>query len=116
MKTEALTLNSAEAYYNVGNAYNKLGQNEKAIEAYQKAIEFKADKHEAYYNMGLTYQKLGQKEKALWCYLKSQQLGGSVYNLACWYAVEGRCGGCGKHWIIKKSASHTSPKMQIGMV
>lgn len=40
--------------------------------------------------MGVDYQHLGQKKEALQCYLKSQELGGSVYNLACWYAVEGQ--------------------------
>ena len=52
----------------MGSAYYELGQYEKAIEAYKKAIAIKPDKDEAYYNMGTAYSKLEQYEKAIEAY------------------------------------------------
>jgi tetratricopeptide (TPR) repeat protein len=40
------------AYYNMGGAYNKLKEYQKAIDAYKEAIKIKPDFHMAYYNIG----------------------------------------------------------------
>ncbi len=53
------------AYYNMGNAYGELGEYQKAINAYQKAIEIKLDMHEAYNNMGNAYNELKKYQKAI---------------------------------------------------
>ncbi len=53
------------AYYNMGNAYGELGEYQKAINAYQKAIEIKLDMHEAYNNMGNAYNELKEYQKAI---------------------------------------------------
>jgi tetratricopeptide (TPR) repeat protein len=55
----------------MGYAYSNLGDKEKAIECYQKAIDIKPDYHDAYYNMGNAYSNLGDKEKAIECYQKA---------------------------------------------
>jgi tetratricopeptide (TPR) repeat protein len=44
-----------EAYYAIGFAYANLSKFEKAIEAYEKAIEIKPDFNEAYYSIGVAY-------------------------------------------------------------
>jgi tetratricopeptide (TPR) repeat protein len=41
-----------EAYYNMGGAYNKLKEYQKAIDACKEAIKIKPDFYEAYYNKG----------------------------------------------------------------
>jgi tetratricopeptide (TPR) repeat protein len=41
-----------------------LNEFDKALEAYEKAIEIKPDFDEAYYSMGLAYVKSGKFEKA----------------------------------------------------
>jgi tetratricopeptide (TPR) repeat protein len=54
-----------------GLAYTKLGRFEKALEAYEKAIEIKPDFDEAYYSMGIAYTLLNEFDKALEAYEKS---------------------------------------------
>jgi len=57
--------------YNMGNDYNKIGDFDKAIECYKKAVEIKPDYHEALYNMGNAYKKKGDFDKAIECYEKA---------------------------------------------
>jgi Tfp pilus assembly protein PilF len=64
----------AEAFYNMGSAYNDKGDKDKAIECYEKAIEIKPDKHEAFNNMGLAYSNKGDKDKAIECYQKAIEI------------------------------------------
>ena len=52
-------------YNNRGNAYNDLGQTERAIEDYDKAIELNPEDATAYCNRGAAYAKLGQTERAI---------------------------------------------------
>ncbi|WP_041340548.1 tetratricopeptide repeat protein [Runella slithyformis] len=68
VKLDTLVLNSAEAHYSIGVAYQNLEQYEKAIVAYQQAIAIKADFHEAYHNMGNAYVDLGQYDQAIDAY------------------------------------------------
>ncbi len=63
-----------EAYYNMGNAYGKLGEYQKAINAYQKAIEIKPDDNKAYYNMGNAYDELKEYQKAINAYQKAIEI------------------------------------------
>jgi tetratricopeptide (TPR) repeat protein len=42
-----------------------LGQLEKAIASYDKALQFKPDSHDAWYNRGVALKELGQLEKAI---------------------------------------------------
>ncbi len=53
------------AYYNMGNAYGELGEYQKAINAYKKAIEIKPDYDGAYNNMGVAYNELKEYQKAI---------------------------------------------------
>jgi tetratricopeptide (TPR) repeat protein len=66
--SKAITLKPdyADAYYNRGNAYVKLGQYQPAIEDYNKAISLKEDFTNAYANRAAIYLNQGNKE--LVCY------------------------------------------------
>ncbi len=63
-----------EAYYNMGNAYGKLGEYQKAINAYQEAIEIKPDDNKAYYNMGNAYDELKEYQKAINAYQEAIEI------------------------------------------
>lgn len=53
------------AYNNRGVAYDDLGQYQRAIEDYNKAIRLKPNNADAYYNRGLAYKELGQYPRAI---------------------------------------------------
>ena len=63
-----------EAYTNLGNTYQFLGEHQKALECYDNALTTalvrgeKAKEAEAYKNMANTLQALGEHQKALECY------------------------------------------------
>ena len=76
----------SSGYFNLGYLYDELGGKDnlqKAIAAYQKAIEIKPDKHEAYNNMGIAYRKLGGKDnlqKAIAAYQKAIEIKPDYYG------------------------------------
>jgi tetratricopeptide (TPR) repeat protein len=53
------------AYYNRGVAYERMGQYDKAIEDYNRAITLNPNYVEAYCNRGGTYEKMDQYDKAI---------------------------------------------------
>ena len=56
---------SAHVYYNLGNAYFELGENEKASSAYLRALEFDDDLKVASFNLVRTYIEAGKYSEAL---------------------------------------------------
>ncbi len=66
----------------MGVAYNKLKEYQKAINAYQKAIEIKPDNHGAYYNMGNAYGELKEYQKAINAYQKASAIFPSLIDYA----------------------------------
>jgi tetratricopeptide (TPR) repeat protein len=62
---------------------------EKAIEAYEKAIEIKPDKYETYYGIGFAYAKLSKFEKAIEAYEKAIEIKPDKYET--YYGI-----GCNK--------------------
>lgn len=54
-----------------GYAFSSLGQKEKAIKCYEKAIKENTELASPWYNMGNAYDDLGQKKKAIECYEKA---------------------------------------------
>ncbi len=61
-------------YNNRGNSYGDLGQHERAIEDYDKAIEINPEYAAAYYNRGNSYGDLGQHERAIEDYDKAIEI------------------------------------------
>ncbi|OGM33726.1 hypothetical protein A2962_01830 [Candidatus Woesebacteria bacterium RIFCSPLOWO2_01_FULL_39_61] len=54
----------AKLFYNLGYAYIRTGESDKAIDTLKKTIELKSDYRNAYYALGLVYVDLGKKDKA----------------------------------------------------
>ncbi|SMN11914.1 TPR domain protein, putative component of TonB system [uncultured Candidatus Thioglobus sp.] len=61
----ALDPNDANAFNNRGNAYDKLGEHQKAIEDFDKATKIKIDYASAFNNRGIVYSELGKYQKAI---------------------------------------------------
>ncbi|MFH0860557.1 MAG: AAA family ATPase [Candidatus Altiarchaeota archaeon] len=58
-------INLEHEYHNLGNDYYKLGEFDKAVEHYNKAIELKPDLLETYFNRGLAYTRKQMYDKAI---------------------------------------------------
>ena len=54
-----------DTYYSRGLAHNKMGQYDKAISDYTKAIELNPKHADIYYSRGLARNKMGQYDKAI---------------------------------------------------
>ncbi len=59
------------AFFKMGNAYLKTGDQDQAITCYQKATEIKPDYHSAFYNMGIAYSDKGDQGQAIASYQKA---------------------------------------------
>jgi protein O-GlcNAc transferase len=67
----------AEAYSNMASCYDDLGQADKAIETYKKAIECPTDDHrkaECWRNLAIAYERKGDKKKAEECHAAARKL------------------------------------------
>jgi tetratricopeptide (TPR) repeat protein len=77
----------ARAYYNLGTAYQFLGQSQTAVNALQKAIELNPFYAEAYNQLGFVYVGRAEYEKAVAAFEKSiaQNPNDAIpyYNLGC---------------------------------
>ncbi len=81
--------NSAQAQFELGNAYTDAGQWEQAQAAFQKAIELDPNFQSAYANLGVVYYQLGQLDLSASQYQKALELdptdGDVAYNLGALY-------------------------------
>jgi tetratricopeptide (TPR) repeat protein len=57
--------------FELGNLLSSAKEYEAAIASYDKAVEFKPDKHEAWYNRGIALGNLGRNEEAIASYDKA---------------------------------------------
>jgi len=73
-KAIELASDSADAYYNRGDAYDRMGEYGKAIADYNKAIELDPNHASAYYNRGCAYGEIGAYDKAVADYNKAIEL------------------------------------------
>lgn len=73
-KAIELAPDSADAYYNRGDAYDEIGEYGKAIADYNKAIELDPNHASAYYNRGCAYGEIGAYDKAIADYNKAIEL------------------------------------------
>jgi tetratricopeptide (TPR) repeat protein len=80
---------SAEAQFQLGNAYVKNGQWAQAVTAYKKAIELNPNYQTAYANLGVVYYQQGQFDLAASQYKKALELNPNdvdvSYNLGALY-------------------------------
>ena len=61
---------TAEDWFKKGLALGRVGENDKAIEAYKKAIGNDPNHFKAYFNMGIRYGKIPMNLKAVECFKK----------------------------------------------
>jgi len=73
-KAIELAPDSADVYYNRGDAYDEMGEYGKAIADYNKAIELDPNHTLAYYNRGCAYGEIGAYDKAIADYNKAIEL------------------------------------------
>ena len=75
-----------DGYYNLANIYNKLGEEDKAIDNYKKVIELDKNYFKAYNNLGNIYRKKNLNKKALEYYILTLKINPNYirafYNLA----------------------------------
>jgi len=76
-KEQALaeSLNNKSVWYTLANGYAKLQAPQKAIPAYQQALQLDPDFAEAWTNLGAMYEFTGDNQKALDAYDRGQSLG-----------------------------------------
>ena len=90
--------NYSDAYNNLGFSYEKLGQFEKAIPFYKKALSnlLHSTPEQAYRNMGNSYYRLGKYEDALYAYKeaikRAPDLSVSYLRMALCFNAMGRYG------------------------
>lgn len=62
------------AFHNLGNCYRKLGQHEKALLVYQKAVAIKSDAWDSWYGIWLSQNSLGNTAEADLAFEKAYNL------------------------------------------
>ncbi len=62
---------SYPAWYNLGNVYNRIGEYEEALNAYDYCLIIKDDFSSAYFNKGNTLANLSRYSEAIECYKKT---------------------------------------------
>ena len=94
-KSVSLKPNYADAYYNMGVAFQVQGKLDVSIEAYNKAVSIKPDYAEAFNNMGVALKDQGKLDEAIEAYKKSISLKpnyAEVYNnLGVVFQSQGKC-------------------------
>ena len=76
----------------IGRTYGKLGENEKAVEAFEEAIRLYPDATEPYNNLGVLYVRTGQLDRAIDVFeraLKIKEDKDVYYNLAAAHREKG---------------------------
>ena len=86
LKVVSLNPKYNDGYYNLANIYNKLGEEDKAIESYKKVIDLDQNYFKAYNNLGNIFRKKNLNKKALEYYILSIKINPNYirafYNLA----------------------------------
>ncbi|NWF76747.1 MAG: tetratricopeptide repeat protein [Nitrospirae bacterium] len=91
-----LDKNFSEVYNNLGNAYEKIGKHDEAIESYKAAIENPLYHNTALalYNIGMLYYKLARYDDAMDAFKESLKRNSdfylSYYGLALCYNMKGQ--------------------------
>ena len=80
--------NNSEAYMNIGNSYNELGELNKAVEFYKIAKEKNDSLPKINFNLGLAFYKLRDYESAMVCFEKLDHNLSREKLLQCQYKLK----------------------------
>ena len=92
------------AFYNLGNAFARLGESEAAIAAYRKAIEQRKGQYSrAYNNLGVVLLRLGRWDEAYDALISALKIEGfrypeASYNLGRVYEARGQSDLAAREW------------------
>jgi Flp pilus assembly protein TadD len=112
---------------NLGNTYSKLNQNDKALEAYNKAIELDPENATYLQNLGSVYAAMGQSEKAREIYEKAASISASMdpkaaainyYNMGVTYINSGKNEEAAEALMkaLELDPTHGESHYQLGIV
>lgn len=97
---------SAEAHFNLGLAYGKVGESQKEIESYLDSVILKPTE-QVYFNLGKAYSDIGSKEKAIEAFDEAIRLNNSYakahYMICKTYAEIGDHENAIKEYELLKS-------------
>jgi tetratricopeptide (TPR) repeat protein len=92
------------AHYNIGNAYQREGSRDKAIEHYKRAIDLNPNYADAYVNLGVAYTSRGRMREALELFQTAIDIKPghpkAHYNLGKAYQLEGFLDSAVEHYKI----------------
>jgi len=80
-KTLYYSPNSSRVHYNLGNAYEDIRQDDKAIQSYEEAIRLKSDYTDAYYNLANLYRNKKLYDKAIETYQKALTINPNSFDI-----------------------------------
>lgn len=92
------------SFYNLGNAFARLGESEAAVAAYQKAIEQRKGQYSrAYNNLGVVLLRLGRWDEAYDALISALKIEGfryaeASYNLGRVYQARGQSDLAAREW------------------
>jgi tetratricopeptide (TPR) repeat protein len=114
--------NTAGAHFNLGYTYEKLNQQEKAIDHYRKAIEQQSDYFEAYTALATIHDGRKDYAEALRALAKARELRPedpvSLYNYGAIAMNSGDIAGAEEAFqkLVGLDPSHAAATFQLGMV
>ena len=79
-KSLQLVPDYADAYYNLGNAYRKKGDYDRAIANYDKFLQLVPNHAYAYYHRGTAYRGKGDTERGAADCAKAQQMAPGLFR------------------------------------
>jgi tetratricopeptide (TPR) repeat protein len=65
---------STGVYNNLGVSYNSIGDRERAVELFKKAIDLDPERESAYFNLGNVYKEISEDRKAIDAYKKAIEI------------------------------------------
>ena len=113
-----------QGFYNVGNAFARLGETDGAVGAYRKAIEQRKGRYSrAFNNLGVVLLRVGRWDEAYDALLSALKLEAfrypeASYNLGRLYAARGQSDLAAREWrrVLAQNPDHTAAANALARV